>query len=97
MNDDDVRTMIFIFCQHSTRGTIELDASLVRSVEEIRKSLFRPRNHEKIRALIDAPDEENSLDEIILLCALCCFYYVFYVVFYYAFYVVELSCYMLLN
>jgi len=62
-NDDGVRTMFSIFCQYSTRGPIELDASLVRSVEEIRKSLFRSRNYEEIRALLDAQDEEISLDD----------------------------------
>jgi len=63
MNDDDVRTMFSIFCQYSTRGPIELDASLVKSVEEIRKSLIRPKNYEEIRALLEAPDEEISLDD----------------------------------
>ena len=38
-NDDDVRTMFSVFAQHSTRGLIELDASLVRSAEQILKSL----------------------------------------------------------
>jgi len=42
-NDDDVRTMFFVFGQHSTRGPIELDASLVRYVEQIQKSMIRPR------------------------------------------------------
>ena len=32
-NHHDVRTMFFVFGQHSTRGPIELDASLVRSTE----------------------------------------------------------------
>jgi len=32
-NDDNVRTMFFVFGQHSTRGSIELDASLVRFAE----------------------------------------------------------------
>jgi len=34
-NDDDMRTMFSVFGQHSTRGPIELDASLVRSAEQI--------------------------------------------------------------
>jgi len=42
-NDDDVRTMFAIFGQHSTRGPIELDASLVRSTKQIMKSFMRPR------------------------------------------------------
>ena len=36
-NDDDVRTMFSVFGQHSTRGPIELDASLIRSAEQILK------------------------------------------------------------
>ena len=42
-NDDDMRTMFSVFGQHSTRGPIELDASLVRSAEQILKSLHRPK------------------------------------------------------
>ncbi|KEH32556.1 hypothetical protein MTR_4g128005 [Medicago truncatula] len=44
MNVDDVRTMLFVFGQHSTRGPIELDASLVRYAEQILKNLHRTRN-----------------------------------------------------
>jgi hypothetical protein len=55
MNNDDVRTMFSIFGQYSTRGTIELDASLVISVEQIQKSLIRPKKSEEIRALLDEP------------------------------------------
>ena len=57
-NDDNVRTMFFVF-QHNTRGPIELDASLVRSTEQILKSLHRPRNYEEIRALLEGPKEEE--------------------------------------
>jgi len=64
MNNDDVRTMFSIFCQYSTRRPTELDASLVRSVEEIRKSLIWPINYEDIRALLEALDEEISLDDL---------------------------------
>ena len=39
-NDDDVRTMFSIFDQYNTKGTIELDALLIRSFEDIRKSLI---------------------------------------------------------
>jgi len=38
-NDDDVRTMFSVFGQHSTRGPIELDTSLVRSVEQISEKI----------------------------------------------------------
>ena len=57
-NDNDVRTMFSIFGQHSTRGPIELDASLVRSAEQILKSLSRPRNYEEIKALLEGPSDE---------------------------------------
>jgi len=62
-NDDDVRTMFSIFGLHSTRGPIELDASLVRSAEQIQKSLIWPRTYEEIRALLEPPKEEISLDD----------------------------------
>jgi len=63
-NDDDVRTMFSVFAQHSTRGPIELDASLVRSAEQILKSLHRPRNYEEIKALLEGLEEEEvSLDD----------------------------------
>jgi len=62
-NDDDVRTMFSVFSQHSIRGLIELDASLVRSAEQILKSLNRPRNYEETRALLEGPDEEISLGD----------------------------------
>ena len=64
-NDNDVRTMFSVFGQHSTRGPIELDASLVRSAEHILKSLHRPRNYKEIRALLEGPEEEEvSLDDL---------------------------------
>jgi len=56
--------MFSVFGQHSTRGPIELDASLVRSPEQTLKSLNRPRNYEEIRALLEGPpDEEISLGD----------------------------------
>jgi len=54
--------MFAIFGQHSTRGPIELDSSLVRSTEQITKSFMRPRSYEEIRALMEPPEEEISLD-----------------------------------
>jgi hypothetical protein len=42
-NDDDVRTMFSIFGQYIRKELIELDASLVIFVEEIKKSLIRPK------------------------------------------------------
>ncbi|KEH27773.1 hypothetical protein MTR_5g036265 [Medicago truncatula] len=60
----DVRTIFLIFGQYSTRGPIELDASLVRYVEQIHKSLIRPKNYEEIRALLDAPYEDINLADL---------------------------------
>ena len=60
-NDDDVRTMFSIFEQYSTKGPIELDALLIRSFEDIRKSLIRPRTYEEIRELMDGPEDVISL------------------------------------
>ncbi|AES99779.1 hypothetical protein MTR_5g084630 [Medicago truncatula] len=60
-NEDDVRTMFSIFGQYNTKGLIELDASLVKSVEEIQKSLIQPRNYEENWALLEELDEEISL------------------------------------
>jgi len=62
-NDDDVRTMFSVFDQHSTRGPIELDASLVRSTEQIQKSLIQPKNYKEIRALLEGLEEEVSLGD----------------------------------
>jgi hypothetical protein len=63
-NDDDVRTMFSVFGQHNTRGPIELNASLVRSAEQILESLNWPRTYEEIRALMEPLDEEISLDDL---------------------------------
>ncbi|KEH42513.1 hypothetical protein MTR_1g069840 [Medicago truncatula] len=62
-NDDDVRTIFYVFGQYSTRGSIELDASLVRSAEQILKNLNRPRNYEEITALLEGPDDDISLGD----------------------------------
>ena len=61
MNDDDVRTMFSIFGQYNTRASFELDASFVRYVEEIHKSLIWPRNYEEIRDMLKEPYKEISL------------------------------------
>jgi hypothetical protein len=61
MNEDKVRVMFSIFGQYSTRGPIELDASLVRSVYQILKNLIQPRDYEEIRALLDAPQEDINI------------------------------------
>jgi len=61
--NDDVRTMFSIFGQYNTRWPIELDTSLVRSVEEIQKKLIRSRNYKEIRTLLEAPYDEINLDD----------------------------------
>ncbi|CAJ2637261.1 unnamed protein product [Trifolium pratense] len=43
-NNDDMQTMFSIFEQYSTRGPIELDVTLTRSVETILASLVRPED-----------------------------------------------------
>jgi len=53
--------MFSIFGQYSTRRLIELDASLVKSVEQIQKSLIPPRNYVQIRVVLDVLDEDISL------------------------------------
>jgi len=52
-NDDDMRSMFSIFGQYITKRLVELYTSLVWSVEQIQKSLIRPRNYEEIRALLE--------------------------------------------
>jgi len=56
--------MFSIFDLHNTRGPIELDASLVRSTEQILKSFIQPKTYEDIRALMEPPDEEISLNDM---------------------------------
>ncbi|MCI22980.1 photosystem I P700 chlorophyll a apoprotein, partial [Trifolium medium] len=41
-NDDDVRTMFSIFSQYNMKGPIELDATLVRYVQDICSGLICP-------------------------------------------------------
>jgi len=61
MNNINVRIMFSIFNQYSTKGHNELEASLVRSFEDIQKSLIRLKNYEEIKALMEEPNEEISL------------------------------------
>lgn len=50
MHDDGVRSMFSIFGQYSTRGLIELDASLVGSIEQA-------ENFCKLRAKLGVVDD----------------------------------------
>jgi hypothetical protein len=45
-NDDDVRTMFSIYSQYSTKGPIELDAKLTRSVDAILANLKHPEDED---------------------------------------------------
>ena len=53
--------MFSIFGQYSTKGSIVLDASLVRSFKNIRKSLIQPKTYEEIMTLMEEQDEKVSL------------------------------------
>jgi len=59
-----------------------LDASLVISVEQIHKSLIRPKNYKEIRALLNTQDEEISLADSlsIMFYFITCFMLLNYVV-----------------
>jgi hypothetical protein len=56
--------MFPIFGQHSMKGQTNFDASLVRSVEEIRKIFIQLKTYEEIKASMDIPDEDLSLDNL---------------------------------
>jgi hypothetical protein len=47
-NDEDMRSMFTIFVQHNTKGSIELDVSLLRFTEDILKSLIRPDEYVRL-------------------------------------------------
>jgi hypothetical protein len=51
-NDGDVRTiyMFSIFCQYSIKRPVELDAALVRSIQDICSSLIRLRTLDETEA-----------------------------------------------
>jgi hypothetical protein len=62
-SDDDVRTKFSIFSQYNTKGSIKLDAILVRLVQDICSSLIRPRTFDEIVAYM--VDPEDNEDEVI--------------------------------
>jgi len=53
--------MLSLFGQHSSKGSVELDASLVRSFQYIRESLIRPMTYKEINTCINRLDEDLSL------------------------------------
>jgi len=78
MNDDDVKTMFSILNQYSNKWSIELDASLVRSFQDIKKSLIQPITCEDIRVLIEEPNKEVNLVDpwYVMFCFITFFYVV---------------------
>ncbi|PNX55108.1 hypothetical protein L195_g048734, partial [Trifolium pratense] len=67
LTDDDVRTMFSIFTWYMTKGPIELDATLVRSIEAILSNMIpkrRRRTFDEIAALMVKPrkDEEAKVE-----------------------------------
>ncbi|MCI11390.1 photosystem I P700 chlorophyll a apoprotein [Trifolium medium] len=63
-NDDDVRTIFSIFSQYSTKGPIELDTTLVRSIQAICSRLIRLRTFDQIASCMVEFDEDE-VDEVV--------------------------------
>jgi hypothetical protein len=63
-NDGDVRTMFSIFSIYMTKGQIELDAKLVRSVEDICSNLICPRTFDEIAACMVESEEDDEVEAI---------------------------------
>jgi hypothetical protein len=59
INEGNVRTMFSIFSQYMTKGPIELDAKLVRSVQDICSNLIRLRTFNEIAACMVEPGEDE--------------------------------------
>ncbi|MCI46011.1 matrix metalloproteinase, partial [Trifolium medium] len=57
-NDGDVRTMFSIFSRYMTRGPIELDAKLVRSVA-ICSNLILPSTFDEIATCMVKPEHDE--------------------------------------
>jgi hypothetical protein len=58
-NDVDIQTMFSIYSQYSTKGPIELEATLTRSVEAILASLNRRRTYDEIAELMIEPEDQD--------------------------------------
>jgi hypothetical protein len=58
-NNGDVRTMFSVFSRYRTNVPIELDASLVRYVEDIMSNLIRSRTYDEIATLMVRPREDE--------------------------------------
>jgi hypothetical protein len=62
--DGDVRTMFSIFSQFMKKGTIKLEARLVRFVESICSNLICPRTFDEIAACMIQPGEEDEVEPV---------------------------------
>ncbi|MCI20009.1 hypothetical protein A2U01_0041169, partial [Trifolium medium] len=59
-NNDDVRTMFSVFSRYRENVPIEMNANLVRSVEDIMSNLIRrPRTYDEIAALMVRPGKDE--------------------------------------
>lgn len=64
VHPDDVKIMFYIFDQHISKGLIELDDSLVRSFQDIQKSLIQSGTYKEIMACMDRPYEDLNLTDL---------------------------------
>ncbi|KAK2381140.1 hypothetical protein QL285_068772 [Trifolium repens] len=62
--DGDVRTMFSIFSQFMTKGPIEQDTRLVRSVEDKCSNLIRPRTFDEIAACMIQSGEGDEAEPV---------------------------------
>jgi hypothetical protein len=58
-NDGNVRTMFSIFSQYMTKGPIELEATLIRSVQVICSNLIHSRTFDEIAVNMVEPGEDE--------------------------------------
>lgn len=86
-NNDNMKTMFFIFGQYNIKWLIELDASLARPIKDIQKHFIQPKISS---SCMQVPDEEVSLADlwscicfiscIAMYFSECCIIVLFYVV-----------------
>ncbi|MCI43720.1 hypothetical protein A2U01_0064958, partial [Trifolium medium] len=58
-NDGDVRTLFSIFSRYMMKGPIELDAEMVKPVEDIMSNMIRVRTFDEIAACMVKPGEDE--------------------------------------
>jgi hypothetical protein len=61
-NDSDVRTISSIFSQYIMEGPIELDATLMRLVQDICSSSILPRTIDKITTCMVEPEDDEIVN-----------------------------------